>query len=148
MIVSNLNDCSRYLGLHPLFEKAFEVVKTTDWSQMPLERVELLGEQLFVNNSYVQGVEKEEQILEVHQKYIDIHILLEGQETIGWLPTAELKQVHTPYDSEKDYAFYTDQPVTYFSLRPGDFCIVYPEDAHAPIIGQGFIRKLIVKVLL
>ena len=148
MIVSNLNDCSRYLGLHPLFEKAFEVVKTTDWSQMPLERVELLGEQLFVNNSYVQGVEKEEQILEVHQKYIDIHILLEGQETIGWLPTAELKQVHTPYDSEKDYALYTDQPATYFSLRPGDFCIVYPEDAHAPIIGQGFIRKLIVKVLL
>ncbi len=33
-------------------------------------------------------------------------------------------------------------------LRPGQFCIVYPEDAHAPMIGEGTERKLICKVRL
>ena len=36
----------------------------------------------------------------------------------------------------------------YVTVRPGEFLIVYPEDAHAPIIGRGKLRKLIAKVKL
>jgi beta-galactosidase beta subunit len=31
-------------------------------------------------------------------------------------------------------------------LKKGEFCIVYPEDPHAPAISNGKIRKLIGKV--
>ena len=37
---------------------------------------------------------------------------------------------------------------TYLTIRPGEFVIVWPEDAHAPIIGEGTLRKLIAKVLI
>ncbi|MGL4909210.1 MAG: YhcH/YjgK/YiaL family protein, partial [Bacteroidales bacterium] len=33
-------------------------------------------------------------------------------------------------------------------LTPGDIVIVYPEDAHAPAIGYGKIRKVIAKIKL
>jgi len=37
---------------------------------------------------------------------------------------------------------------TYIELLPDDFVIVYPEDAHAPNISDGQIRKLVAKVLV
>jgi len=33
-------------------------------------------------------------------------------------------------------------------MRPGQCLVVYPEDAHAPLIGNGRIRKLVAKVKL
>ena len=51
-----------------------------------------------------------------------------------------------PYDESKDIIFYHDQPTSYVDLLPGDFVILFPEDSHAPFIGDGSpISKLIVK---
>jgi beta-galactosidase beta subunit len=59
-----------------------------------------------------------------------------------------LNESEAPFDVENDFALYAETPSTYFTALPGDFYIVYPEDAHAPVIGEGVLRKLIVKVLL
>ena len=53
-----------------------------------------------------------------------------------------------PYEKEGDCALYSDTPTTFVDLLPGQFMIVYPEDPHAPVIGEGKIRKLIAKVKL
>lgn len=112
----------------------------------PCGRIELDGDRLFINNVNPQCVTAAEQVLEVHRRYLDVHILLEGEETIGWSPLAELKEEKQAYDAEADCALYTDRPSTYVTLRPGQWLIAWPEDAHAPVIGQGKIRKLIAKV--
>ena len=52
------------------------------------------------------------------------------------------------YDEAKDYLLYTDTPSVFIDVNPGEFVIVYPEDLHAPGIGDGKIRKLVAKVLL
>ena len=44
--------------------------------------------------------------------------------------------------------FYSDKPDTYFQFKAGQFAIFYPEDVHAPMIGEGPIKKLVVKVKL
>ena len=82
----------------------------------------------------------------MHHDYIDVHILLEGKETIGWKATEDLKEETKPYSKEGDCALYSDTPTTYVDINPGEFVLVYPEDAHAPVIGEGKIRKLIAKV--
>lgn len=148
MIFSTLKHSDRIEGLHPLFKKAFDFVKSNDLLHKELGRIEIEGDSLFINNSEVDALSKEEQVLEVHRKYIDIHILLEGKETIGWLPTDEAVDEKHSFDCENDFALYSDKPASYIDMRPGDFLVVYPEDAHAPIIGEGKIRKLIVKVKL
>ena len=59
-----------------------------------------------------------------------------------------LNEVSIPYNEEKDITFYVDKPTAYTKIYPGQFVIYFPEDGHAPGIGQGVIRKGIVKVLL
>ncbi|MBP8115537.1 MAG: YhcH/YjgK/YiaL family protein, partial [Chitinophagaceae bacterium] len=36
----------------------------------------------------------------------------------------------------------------YFQLTNGQFVIFFPEDVHAPMIGEGDIKKLVIKVKL
>ena len=146
MIISNLQNSSRVESLHPLFKKLFDYVKTHDLLHTECGRIELDGDNLFINNSNPTCVTADKQVLEVHRDYIDIHILLEGQETVGWKALEDLTQETKAYEKEGDCALYADRPTTYVTLQPGQFLIVYPEDPHAPIIGEGKIRKLIGKV--
>lgn len=141
-------DTARVESLHPLLPELFRYVRTHDLLHMPCGRIELDGNRLFINNSNPQCLTAEEQVLEVHRRYLDVHILLEGEETIGWSPLAELKMEQQAYDAEADCALYADCPSTYVTLRPGQWLMAWPEDAHAPIIGQGKIRKLIAKLRL
>ena len=91
----------------------------------------------------------EDQVLEVHRRYIDVHFPLTGEETMGWSPMSVLTtESVNPFNEEDDYAIYAEQAQSYHTIHPGEFAIVWPEDAHAPIIGKGTLRKLIAKVLI
>ena len=148
MILTTLNDSERYEALHPLFKALFHYVKTHDLLNEPTGRIEIDGDRLFINNSLAKAVAKEDQVLEMHRRYIDVHILLEGSETVGWKPLAEIKNITKDYDAEGDYMLSDDRPTAYVDMTPGDVLIVWPEDPHAPVIGNGEIRKLIGKVLV
>lgn len=151
MTVINLNDSERIETLHPLFKTAFDYIKSHDLLHEPLGRIELQGDRLFINNSQPTLVDRDKQVIEAHRKYIDIHVPLEGSETIGWKPVGTIDTAHCtvrPYDDEADCALYACPSDTYFTLHPGQALIVWPEDGHAPIIGSGTMRKAIVKVLL
>lgn len=146
MVISNLNDSKRIESLHPLFKAAFDYIKSHDLLNMPLGRIELDGNRLFINNAESELVEKDRQIIEVHRKYIDIHVPLDGVETIGWKSLADLSVVEKTYDANADFGTYSEQASAYVTLRPGQFLIAWPEDGHAPIIGEGTLRKAIVKI--
>ena len=47
---------------------------------------------------------------------------------------------------DKDVVFYSDMPDMYFELTDNQFAIFFPEDVHAPMIGEGEIKKLVIKV--
>ena len=88
-------------------------------------------------------------MLEVHRRYIDVHFPLSSSEVMGWSPLQGLQtESVNPFNDEDDYAVYAETAQTYLTIRPGEFAIVWPEDAHAPIIGEGKLRKLIAKVLI
>lgn len=148
MIVSTLKDSNRMELLHPLFKPLFDYVKSHDLLHAPLGRIEIDGDNLYVNNVLAEGVPAEKQLLEAHRAYIDVHILLEGAERIGWKALEDVTEEVKPYDAPADCALYADSPTTYVDMVPGQFVAVYPEDPHAPLIGQGKIRKLIAKVKL
>lgn len=146
MILSNLQNSERIEGLHPLFKKFFDYVKGHDLLHTECGRIELDGDRLFINNVNPTCVSAEEQVLEVHRDYIDVHVLLEGEETIGWKALEDLQDEKQPYQKEGDCALYSDRPTSFVTLHPGQFLIVWPEDPHAPVIGTGKIRKLIGKI--
>lgn len=148
MILTNLKNFDRYVSLHPQFAAVKKALETTDFLSLELGRFEIDGDNLFINNVQPTCVSEETQPLEMHVDYIDIHVLLEGKETIGYKATEEVEVYSQDYDKEGDCALTKEAATSVVNLLPGDMCIVYPEDAHAPIIGEGEIRKLIVKVKL
>ena len=149
MILAHIEDSERYFSLHPLFKQLFDYVKTHDLSQVPAERITLDGERLFINVADASLKSPEEQVLEVHRRYIDVHFPLSNNEVMGWWPLQGLQtESVNPFNEEDDYAVYAETAQTYLTIRPGEFAIVWPEDAHAPIIGEGKLRKLIAKVLI
>lgn len=149
MILSTLDQSARYEALHPLFKPFFDYVKAHDLLHEAPGRISLDGDRLYINNVCADLKAAADQVLEVHRDYLDIHVVLEGEERFGWLPLAEAADERQPFDPATDCALYGDRPASWLTLRPGDFVIVYPEDAHAPIVGDGGqVRKLIGKVRL
>ena len=148
MIYGNIAYADRYALLHPLLPQLFAYVKSHDLLHTPMGKIVLDGDKLFINNVNPECLSEEKQVLEVHRRYIDVHILLEGKERVGWRNTDDCKDVADPYDEAGDFATFFDKPTTYIDMMPNDFLIVFPEDAHAPIIGSGRIRKAIAKVML
>ena len=124
MIVSNLQNSQRIEGLHPLFKSLFDYVKTHDLLHADLGRIEVDGDHLFINNVNPECVTSDQQVLELHHDYIDVHILLEGEEMIGWKALEDLQNETKAYSKEEDCALYSDRPTTYVSLLPGQFVIV------------------------
>lgn len=147
MILSTLNDSKRIEVLNPAFKTALDYIKSNNLLVSSQEtQIKLDGDNLFINNSHVKGLKKEDQVLEIHRKYIDIHVLVSGSETIGWSPLEDCSKVKVAYKEDDDYGLYDQMAQTYVTLKPGDIFIAYPEDAHAPIISDGEIHKLIVKI--
>lgn len=148
MIYLTLTQSERIESLHPKFKQLFDYVKSHDLLQMELGRIELDGENLFINNVNPTLISADDQILEAHRDYLDIHIPLDRAEIIGVVPTAECEKIKTPYSQDNDCELFTDKPTNYIKIHPGEFLIVYPEDAHAPLIGEGKLRKAVVKIKL
>lgn len=146
MIIDSLENTHMYECLHPSFKQAFDFLRTTDFSTLDDGRIELEGDAIYINLAGNMG--KESAPLEVHQKYIDIQMPLSTTELIGWKPLRSCCHVLEVYDKEKDIAFYADKFDTQLSVSPGEFVIFYPQDAHAPAMASGFLRKLVVKIKL
>lgn len=148
MIHDSLKNTQPVERIHPLFAKAFEFLRNTDFSALEDGKYEIEGDQLFAAISTITGKDKAAAALETHNRYIDIQTPLSGIETIGWKAGDQLKEISKPYAEEKDITFFHDCPSTYTVIHPGEFAVYFPADGHAPGIGEGSLRKVVVKVLV
>lgn len=149
MIFGKITDSARIEALHPALHRLFEFVKTHDLMQLPIGRNEIDGDRLFINIAENNLVSPEQQKLEVHRAYMDVHLPLNNVETIGWraLSTIDVPS-EQPFDEASDYALYAAPATSYVEVHPGEYLIAYPEDAHAPLIGEGNLRKAVAKIKL
>ena len=147
MIVDSLKNCGKYNCLHPLFAKAFDFISNKDLLNIENGTFQIEeGLKLIVSNGHGKTKESSLEKFECHDKNIDIQICVNGKETIGWKPREKCEIPNGDYNSEKDVRFFNDEPDMYFQLTNNQFAIFYPEDVHAPMIGNGEIKKLVFKV--
>ena len=148
MIIDDIDQLAKYVSVHPRFEKAFEYLTTTDFEKLQPGKYEVDGNNIYAIVVNENGVPLMESItqFECHNTYIDIQYLFSGQETIGFRARKFCIDPMGEYDSEKDVLFYEDAPDFFFKLFPGQFGIYFPTDVHAPMIGEGKIRKVVMKV--
>ena len=146
MILDILENSNRYSALHKEFSKAFEFLLRPDLKKLPVGKYEIDGEHVYAMVSKELGRKKEDALLETHEKYIDIQLVLEGTDMMGWKPKSLCKKPSTAYDQEEDIQYFSDEPDAWVATQGGAFVIFFPEDAHMPLISSGQLHKVVVKI--
>lgn len=147
MIIDTIQNISKYFSAHPLLAKAFDFIQQTDLANVADGKSDIT-EGLKAIFSNAPGKTKESSVakFECHNYNIDIQLCIKGVETIGWKPREKCITENGGYNPDKDMQLYNEQPDMYFQLTDGQFAIFFPEDVHAPMIGEGDIKKLVIKV--
>ena len=150
MIVGNIKDAKRYFSVNPNFEKAFKFLESLNKNsdKGPFEFDGFRGNVLELEASDLSAANEEKQ-LEAHREYLDIHFVIDGTEAIGYADIDTLEPV-TEFNKEDDYILLKGDMYKVI-LNKGDFCIVFPEDAHAPCMcanEEKYVKKAVVKILV
>lgn len=148
MIADSLKNYKSYLSICPRLEQAFDFILNNDLATFADGRHDIDGDNIFAMVSTPQLKRPEDAPVETHRRYLDIQLVLSGKEAFGWIAAEELQSPTAPFDEAKDICFWNDTPTMQFELHEGQMAIFLPEDGHAPMIGEGQIKKCIVKVLL
>lgn len=148
MIIDTLSNAEKYFCVHPLFQKAFEHLQSQNLETIEPGNYSIDGGELKAIVSEKAGKSRAESLakFECHNQHIDIQICIKGQEQIGWKPRETCTDQKGEYNSDKDVLYFNDAPDMYFQLSGHQFVIFFPEDVHAPMIGEGEIKKMVVKV--
>ncbi|NHN32098.1 YhcH/YjgK/YiaL family protein [Paenibacillus agricola] len=132
---------------HIVIVKAIEALQTI-LKENPAEgRIEIQSDQMYMSLMEFDAKPMNEQLAEKHESYIDVHYLIEGEETIGWSSQQVGEVSVKPYDSEQDYALYdpSDDEIL-LQLKPGMFAVFFPNDIHRPGMGLAKIKKAVIKI--
>lgn len=145
MIIDALANSEKYESLHKNFKFVFDYIKTHNLAQMECGRHELRGNEIFFNLQEYET--KPSQKLEAHKKYIDIQVVITGEEYMGYT-NLDKTTIIEAYDSEKDVMFLSGD-VDKLKADNKTFLIFYPQDAHMPALGNNQkVKKAIFKILL
>jgi biofilm protein TabA len=150
MVLDSINRLHHYASLHPSFTKAMEYIAAANYTQLEPGEIKWDGETIraIVIHEQLVNEKASTDYFECHNTYIDIQIVYEGVERVGWKSRTNCQHPRGEYSAEKDVLFYEDAPELFFELKPNHFAIYFPDDVHAPMIGEGPIKKMVVKVKL
>jgi YhcH/YjgK/YiaL family protein len=146
MILDTLDRLECYEYISPLMDKVVDFFRNTNLESLEPGRIDLQGDDLFVNVNRQGAQTRDEASIEAHKEYIDIQVPISCDEEMGFIPVAFMPSPSKPYNADRDVAFYPGLCDTYLNVRRGMFVVFFPGEGHAPAITNNGILKLIVKI--
>lgn len=149
MIVGNIHHLQSWLPAE--LRQAIEHVKAHVTDATATGKYEIDGSRLFYILSEDMTEPFEKRRAEYHARYLDIQIILKGQEgmTFSTLPAGT---PDTDWLADKDIAFLPEgEQEKTVMLSEGDFVVFYPGEVHKPLCAVGTPaqgRKVVVKLLV
>lgn len=111
-------------------------------------RVELTGGAFAIEQVYAAKA-RAEGFYESHRKYIDVQVLVAGEELMEVADISRLT-VRQAYDAERDVIIYADfTAASVLRVRTGEAAVFFPEDGHMPSLQAerpSLVRKTVVKI--
>lgn len=148
MITDTIDNIQRYAAIHPLFSQVFEYIKNTNLLTLSNGKHAILSDDVFVLIQRGIGQTKAEAKLECHRKYIDIQLVLDGIDEMGWKPLADCQQAIDSFNITNDVQFFEDSPLNWLITPPNKFCIFFPEDAHSGMVSKQYLHKAVFKIAI
>ena len=149
MIVGNIHHLQSWLPEE--LRQAIEYIKANVTEATEKGKHEIDGSRLFYLISEDMTEPFEKRRAEYHARYLDIQIVLKGQEgmTFSVLPAGK---PDTDWLADKDIAFLAEgEQEKTLILNEGDFVVFYPQEVHKPLCAVGTpepVRKAVVKLLV
>ena len=155
MILDTLDAIGKYAGISPNFETAVRWLQETDPDTLKPGRTDIDGEKVYAVVSE-NRLEPREPAFEVHRRYADIQIILQGREGFRYGREGKIRSGKP----ENDVWFCEADRQVPFVLEAGGFTVFLPGEAHAPglypeqdtgSLSQAVpvtARKMVVKVLM
>ena len=148
MITDSLSSLDRYSGIHPALDLAIRWLAEHDLAGLPDGITEIDGRRVYVNVMEADTRPEEGAHYEVHRKYIDLQMDLEGSEDIL------VSSCYTPdangFDDAADIGF-GDGPLGNLSrLGDGMFALFLAGESHMPTVSNGsctHVKKAVFKIL-
>jgi YhcH/YjgK/YiaL family protein len=149
MIVDKISQLSLYSAAIPGLASAHAFVTAPATLGLAPGRYELEGGAYALIQEYTTDEPSAERKWEAHRRYLDVQCVLSGTEALGWTPLDQLVDAGD-YNPDKDVLLATSaHESTEVVLRPGQFAVFLPGDAHRPCRSAErpvAVRKIVVKV--
>ena len=149
MIFGNIQNLREYLCMEDGIFECFNYAKENNLSAYDRGCHEIDAKRIFVNIAEYETVKPEDRFWEAHKDYLDVHVMLKGQERIdvNFIQNMELKE----YVKKDDFLPMEGEKNASVVLREGDFLVCYPSDGHRTAVQveePETIKKAIFKVVV
>ena len=147
MILDKLTAAQAYRGIHPRLDGVLDRLNEAFLATVGPETMELEGDKLYVTRFTYETLPREETFFEAHKRYLDVHLMVQGEERVELASPGGL----TLFEHQGDFYAYRGEAEQSLVLRPGSFLVVFPEDAHRikiQVNGPETVSKVVFKVLV
>ena len=128
MILAKNETARDYLGIHPNLDLALERINPEFLDTLGDTRVDIIPGEVWCTKFTYETIPDEESFFEAHEKFLDIHIMLKGSERVEVSSPAALTVFRS--EPENDFWGYQGEGRVKLTISPGEFLIVWPDDAH------------------
>ena len=147
MIFDSIKNKDNYRHFPALYQALNYLFELPD-RELPAPGVVLDEDRLFCNLVTFTSQPEDECLYEAHRNYIDLHFIVSGIERIATSDTDSLTS-SVPYAPEKDIEFLTGEADGYYEVKPGQFMVCFPGDAHKVAMMKdrpAEVRKIVFKI--
>ena len=128
MILARNETARDYLGIHPNLDLALERINEEFFSSLGYERIDIIPGSVWCTKFTYDTIPDEESFFEAHEKFLDIHIMLEGRERVEISSPRNLTVFRS--EPQNDFWGYHGEGRVKLTIGPGEFLCVWPDDAH------------------
>lgn len=143
---SNIQSLNPSQPIHRLISQALEL----DLSKLKLGSTPIDGDLFIAVKVQDKDRTKKDSLIEVHKNYIDVHIVLSGQESLTYAiqPVSSTFMKNKEFDNDVEFmeCVAGEQNIT---LKAGEFVVFYPGEWHRPMVSEtgGLpIDKVVLKI--
>lgn len=132
MIFANIDDkTTSFICQNKYLAKAFKWLKDTDLTAIKPGKYDI-SDGIFVKIQEYNTKDESNGRFENHEAHLDFHYLISGKEMTRVTRPYGLEETDNALNTPDDVAHYKrfDGSATQIDLHPGDYIILFPEDAH------------------
>ncbi len=129
------------------WDEAFAFLKNNNLDTMTTGRYAIDGDKVYATITENPTKNIDSTKWESHRNYIDLHMVINGEEKIGVADITKLNII-MPYDTSKDLVNYSGEGKFYVA-DPRTFFLFFPGNAHRPNIttnGNKPDKKIVIKI--